>query len=318
MQRVFILDQKVSNIANFMNDQDYSLRFLSRGRTVSRDLMSERMAAHLFPESQRNLPSRVLAAGFSRWAPGEGLERKNSDTWAFDLITHGEGIVSFDGQSHRVRAGQVVGSEKGSDLSFTAAPGHVLHKRFVVFDGPLAQHNAEFLGLFPNRILYPANVERAVAIMRDLYVQLRVKQEGFINNTASRLFELMLILADSSEPVFPEALNTAIAFIEENLDRSVDLDEIASSAQLSKRTCNRLFKKYFELSPMKYYEAKRLHRAQTLLSHTAAPIRHIASEMGYPNSHYFSTQFRKAFALTPREYRARTMRTCRPVQKETI
>lgn len=301
-----------------MDESTHSLRFLSRGKTVSRDFMSERMAAHLFPESQRNIPIRVLAAGFSRWVPGEGLVRKNADTWAFDLITHGEGVVSFDSQTHRVRAGQVVGSEKGSDLSLTAAPGHVLHKRFVVFDGPLARQNAEFLGLFPNRILYPSHVERAVAIMRSLYVQLQKKDEGFVNQTASQLFELMLILADSSEPVFPKALSAAVSFIDENLDRAVELDEIAAHAQLSKRTCNRLFKKHLNLSPMKYYETKRLHRAQTLLSHTAAPIHHIASEMGYPNAHYFSTQFRKAFALTPREYRARTLRTCRPVQKETI
>ncbi len=301
-----------------MTEYTHSLRFFSRGRTVSRDSMSERMAAHLFPESQKNLPVRVLAAGFSRWAPGEGLVRKNADTWAFDLVTHGEGIVSFDDQTHQVRAGHVVGSEKGSNLSFTAAPGQVLHKRFVVFDGPLARQNTEFLGLFPNRILYPSNFERAVAVMKSLYVQLQKKEEGFIDHAASQLFELMLILSESSAPVFPNALNAAISFIDENLDRPVELDEIASHAQMSKRTCNRLFKKHFNLSPMKYYDTKRLHRAQTLLSHTAAPIHHIASEMGYPNAHYFSTQFRKAFALTPREYRARTLRTCRPVQKEMI
>ncbi len=301
-----------------MNEHTHSLRFLSRGRTVSRDSMSERMAAHLFPESQKDLPARVLAAGFSRWAPGEGLVRRNADTWAFDLVTHGEGIVSFDGQTERVRAGQVVGSERGSDLSLTAAPGQMLHKRFVVFDGALARQNAEFLGLFPNRILSPFHVERAVTIMRSLYKQLQRKEEGFINQTASLLFEMMLILADSSEPVLPKALNTAVSFIDENLDRPVDLDGIALHAQLSKRTCNRLFRKHFNQSPMKYYETKRLHRAQTLLSHTAAPIHQIASEMGYPNAHYFSTQFRKAFALTPREYRARTLRACRPVQKEKL
>ena len=289
-----------------------SIRFFSHGKTVNRDSMSERMASHFFSESQKDLAVRVLAAGFSRWAPGEGFIRKNATVWAFDLITYGEGIVSLDGHSYRARAGQVIGSEKGSDLSFTAAPGHGLHKRFVVFDGSLAQQSAEFLGLFPNRILCPANAKRAVALMRNLYIQLRRKEKGFVNYTASQLFELMLILSDSCEPLYPKELSNAISFIDENLDRAIELDDISSYAQISKRTCNRLFKKHFDLSPMKYYEEKRLHRAQTLLTHTAAPIQQIALEMGYSNAHYFSTQFRKNFALTPREYRSISLRTCRP------
>ena len=48
-----------------------------------------------------------------------------------------------------------------------------------------------------------------------------------------------------------------------------------------------------------------MKEACRLLSQTALPVSEIAERVGYSNSSYFSTRFKKIIGQNPREYRAK-------------
>ncbi len=52
-----------------------------------------------------------------------------------------------------------------------------------------------------------------------------------------------------------------------------------------------------------YLTTMRMQKAKALLAGTDRPITDIAFEVGYNDSNYFSTAFRKHEGLSPRQYR---------------
>ena len=86
-----------------------------------------------------------------------------------------------------------------------------------------------------------------------------------------------------------------------NLDVSILVHEMAMS-----RTA--LYDKIKELTGMgvnEYIQNRRLVKARKMLIDTQLPVAEIADELGFSSSKYFSEIFKKAFEVSPREFRKR-------------
>lgn len=94
-----------------------------------------------------------------------------------------------------------------------------------------------------------------------------------------------------------------VAFIEENFASEMTLDEIAGSANVSRSTCCRLFRKYVHTSPIEFLNSYRLQIACGQLESTDLSITDIALNCGFNHTSYFSQLFAESFGDTPREYR---------------
>lgn len=94
-----------------------------------------------------------------------------------------------------------------------------------------------------------------------------------------------------------------VAYIEENFASEMTLDEIAQSANVSRSTCCRLFRKYVHTSPIEFLNSYRLQVACGQLESTNLSITEIASNCGFNHVSYFSQLFVESFGDTPRAYR---------------
>jgi len=91
----------------------------------------------------------------------------------------------------------------------------------------------------------------------------------------------------------------AIDFIEENLDdRSLTIEQIAKSINLSPFYFTRSFKKEFGISPYQFIINKRLERAKKLLRGDF-PIAEIAYMCGFSDQSHLTRVFKKYFGFTP-------------------
>jgi transcriptional regulator GlxA family with amidase domain len=97
----------------------------------------------------------------------------------------------------------------------------------------------------------------------------------------------------------------AIQIMSERLDEPVSPSEIASSLGISTRQLERLFGKYLNTSPKKYYMEMRLERAQNLLVQTEASIIEVALACGFENSGHFARVYRSTYGITPTLQRAK-------------
>ena len=100
-------------------------------------------------------------------------------------------------------------------------------------------------------------------------------------------------------------LTSLISHMNESVDKNLSLDEIASYASLSKWTLINIFKKYYETSPMKYYNNLRYLRAKDLLQFSLLAINEIGMKMGFNDPQTFSRWFKNIDGNYPNYYRKR-------------
>ena len=75
--------------------------------------------------------------------------------------------------------------------------------------------------------------------------------------------------------------------MEENLEEPLDRGDLAKAAGLSSRQLERLFRKYLNRSPARYYVELRLNRARLLLLQTNMPVIDVALACGFVSASPF-------------------------------
>ena len=100
-------------------------------------------------------------------------------------------------------------------------------------------------------------------------------------------------------------IGEALSHLEGNIHRDLNLEELASIAQMSRRSFLRVFRSATASSPLAWVIDRRIHRACALLRHTDRRITEIAFDVGFNDSNYFTRQFRKVTGMSPRNYRMR-------------
>jgi transcriptional regulator GlxA family with amidase domain len=98
-------------------------------------------------------------------------------------------------------------------------------------------------------------------------------------------------------------LAAVVARIEANLENPVSPPELAQDAGMSTRQLERLFMRYLNRSPKRYYLEARLGRARQLLLNTDLPLIEIAIACGFASSSHFSKCYRERYGTSP--YRER-------------
>lgn len=97
----------------------------------------------------------------------------------------------------------------------------------------------------------------------------------------------------------------AVDRMRDSLDDPVSPSIIAAELGISTRQLERLFGKYLNTSPKKYYLDLRLDRARNLLVQTEMSIIDVALACGFENPGHFSRVYRTAYGVTPMMQRGR-------------
>ena len=87
-------------------------------------------------------------------------------------------------------------------------------------------------------------------------------------------------------------------------DPDLALSDVAESLGVSSSYFGKLFKKYTGEAYSAYLNTYRLEEACRLLLETDCPVNEIANRIGFRNDSYFCTLFKKAFSVTPSNYKA--------------
>lgn len=97
----------------------------------------------------------------------------------------------------------------------------------------------------------------------------------------------------------------AITLMRDTLDDPLPAPAIAERQNISIRQLERLFGRYLNTTPMKYYMDLRLERARHLLLQTEMSAIDIALACGFESPGHFSRVYRTAFGVTPMAQRDR-------------
>ena len=108
------------------------------------------------------------------------------------------------------------------------------------------------------------------------------------------------------ETLKEQRIRVMTAFINRHYPKNITIDQIASSAHISRSECFRCFQTVVKKSPVEYLTEYRLSIAAKLLRITSRSIQDIGTGTGFHQPSYFGKLFKKTFGLSPSQYRNKT------------
>lgn len=95
----------------------------------------------------------------------------------------------------------------------------------------------------------------------------------------------------------------AVTLMEANIEEPMSVDEISQLVGVSRRQLERLFQKYLNCVPTRYYMDLRLNCARRLLLQTDKSVVDVSLACGFVSAPHFSKCYRDYFGLPPRDER---------------
>lgn len=125
--------------------------------------------------------------------------------------------------------------------------------------------------------------------------------------------EIMLYLIEKKGTMFLEALlaendDLTVGFmnvIERNKLRKLSLQEISFLCNMSQSTFKRTFYKHYQMTPIKWFQERRLEQAAFSLRVLKKRPIDLYEEAGYENLSNFVKAFKLKYDLTPKQYQAK-------------
>jgi AraC family transcriptional regulator of arabinose operon len=258
---------------------------------------------------RRPVTRRLVVTDAGRFPKAEHHGRtrpQGADAMIVIVCTHGSGWLELGGNRHRVTVG-------------TAAviPAHAAHSYGASDDDPWTIWWCHLLGSDVDDLASAVgtslsrpfvrlrNLDRAVALLDEIVRGLERDQSPMrLVSVSGAAFKLMTQLA--SDQVLPERgdpLERAMTYLEERLDSTVRVADLAALVGVSASYLTSLFRRATGGGVLAYHTAVRMTAARTLLERTPMAINQIASEVGYQDAFYFSRHFRRVHGMSPSEYR---------------
>lgn len=159
----------------------------------------------------------------------------------------------------------------------------------------------------PNQLLRPDPVVEAVLL--GLGQAARAGASELYADTAAHYLANHLLQFHSNSRVRIDVtaddrrMSIVDAHLREHLDSSVTLDQLAVAAGLSKFHLLRAFKRHCGETPARRLARYRMEEGRRLLATTRESVSAVAFACGYGNPAHFATAFRRAFGMSPTDYR---------------
>lgn len=110
-------------------------------------------------------------------------------------------------------------------------------------------------------------------------------------------------LQDSRDRLSQRKLKAVMRYIHDNLEQDLELNELASVAEMGTHYFASLFKQSTGQPPHQYVTTCRIEKAKALLINRQLPIAEVCYQVGFQCQSHFTKVFRKHTGMTPGRYR---------------
>ena len=151
----------------------------------------------------------------------------------------------------------------------------------------------------------PASYDNHSTLMQNL---LRNRQRPFCDKVESRGIVLQLLARFLKVGHFRMEMGDSrivksVLYIRRHIGEPIELEQLATTACLSKDHFIRLFKKEMGITPLQYVNQKKIEKAQLLLLTEDLSVKEVAARLAFDDYSYFNRLFKKTAGITPQEYR---------------
>jgi len=123
---------------------------------------------------------------------------------------------------------------------------------------------------------------------------------------ATLLEELLKISTFEPVTIETERIYPAIQMIKTNYAQKLSVEELADRCSMSPSALHRSFRRIIGMTPMQYLQEYRLKQVAQQLLTGKRTLAQIAEQCGFCDEFHLSRNFKKQYAMSPREYKKRT------------
>lgn len=258
------------------------------------------------------LPINIHLAGVTRPTPEYFANLNSAWHWLscyqFEYVVSGTGYIQIDGVVTSVTAGDFFFINKEVPRYIYSDKENPLKKFFVVVDGeffdavikaykmdvPLIVCKMNVLDIFRSILRIAKNAEA---------LTLTVSEE--IGDQILKIIRL-IHYENEEKKQFLEKTNIAksiMLYLEKNYAQKFNYYDIEDALYLSKSMIIKHFRSFYNITPARYVQNKRIEVAKQYLKNTDRSILEISESVGFSESKYFSTAFKASTGMTPGAYR---------------
>lgn len=274
--------------------------------------------------SEKDCVPKVYAYYFTRW---KGFEMKlpHVHPWMEIMyVVQGTCRVLINDQSIAMKNGDFIFINAGLSHRLVQAQEEscrMLNLEFAFEENTtlfpimsLLRRNSEFMNLINKKPPYflLKDLDEIQPILMNLVHELSLEERKNTDLIQLYVTQLLLIIARQSKSHDSEKthglpyVQKALQYMNQNYDQPIQIEDIAMCVNLHPNYLHRLFKKAIGITLHTYLMNLRLDKAKMLLERTDIPITDISDYVGLGSRQYFSYSFKKAFGMTPLEYRKKS------------
>ena len=147
------------------------------------------------------------------------------------------------------------------------------------------------------------------SVVDQIEMELEEEAPGHQFFCGMKLRELMVFLSRRYSHVTAPAgknflkLGELVSYMEKNLGTDLRFEQLSEVSHMSASSLRRIFGDAFGCSPMSYLQKLRVKKAMLLLADQSRSIGDVAFEVGFNDSGYFYSVFKKEMDETPKTFR---------------
>jgi AraC family transcriptional regulator of arabinose operon len=228
--------------------------------------------------------------------------------WLITFTLSGEGYMKTQGEERRLNAGDIAIIKNDTPHQYGTQKNQAWNFVWVHFV-PGAQ-NIDWIQLpeSPKGFVFQS-IDNTYLHKRIYRVFKRIiydnRQGGPLSNELcmNALNEVLLLISRNIKKQADPRVSEVIHILTEQMTEPLQIEALAKRIGLSSSRLSHLFKKEMGHSIVETLIQMRLRQAALLLQHSNRNATEIALDVGFQNYNHFANQFKKYYAVNPREYR---------------
>ena len=128
-------------------------------------------------------------------------------------------------------------------------------------------------------------------------------REHYLEILLLRFLQRVRYGANIKEKICDERLSESLFYMKREVNTNLNLEKLASKANMSVNHFIRCFKREFGMTPMRYSRKLVIRKAIEMLNYSELSLIEISDQLGFPDQHCFSRAFCRETRLPPGAYR---------------
>ncbi len=233
--------------------------------------------------------------------------------YQFLFCLDGRGILEIENEVHEISTGDAFFFRANIPHKYYPT-GENWSVRWVCFDGNNVPNILEYMNFGKSEVLHLSDLESYNHLLDSMTNLFWIDESGLESKLSALIYKLLMMLGEHknilntsenlSENKHYEKLAPVIAMLKERYAQDISLQDMAATIDVTSNHLCRLFQQVYGVSPSKYLMNLRITMAKQLLcSLRTRKIRDIAVSVGFKDSSYFCSVFKKFEGVTPDKFR---------------